>query len=248
MQLRRIGMTGVITVMCGVVPTESYAQQEAPKNLQYFPEDMTRAEVVSEMRQFSFALGVRCQYCHVGGDGVSFEGVVFESDDDPDKRKARYMLQMVDELNQNLLPMMADRDEPNAMISCKTCHRGAPKPALLTEVLRTTLDTEDSEAAVAQYRQLREGEGMAGRYDFGEWEMNSFADELAAEDRPRDAIAMYELNLEFHPESGSIILALARLHEGIDETDAAIGYYERALEMRPGDPRLTAKLEELRGG
>jgi hypothetical protein len=41
------------------------------------------------MRHFSFALDVRCQYCHLGGDGVSFDGVVFESDDDPDKVKAK---------------------------------------------------------------------------------------------------------------------------------------------------------------
>jgi tetratricopeptide (TPR) repeat protein len=240
------GATVVATVGMGF--PEDVDAQEGPKNLQFYPEDMSRADVVSEMRQFSFALGVRCQYCHVGGDGQSFEGVVFESDEDPDKRKARYMLQMVEDLNQSLLPNMAGRDEPNAVISCKTCHRGAPKPALLTEVLRTTLDAEGAAAAVTQYRDLRENEGLAGRYDFGEWEMNSFADDLTREERPRDAIAVYELNLEFYPESGSIILALAQLHEQIEDLEGAIGYYERALELRPGDPRVLERLEALRRG
>ncbi|MDX1747672.1 MAG: hypothetical protein R3324_17190, partial [Halobacteriales archaeon] len=68
-----------------------------PVNLQVLPSDLSRDSVVQIMRGFSFALGVRCQYCHIGGDGVSFEGVVFENDDDPDKVKARAMLAMVDD-------------------------------------------------------------------------------------------------------------------------------------------------------
>ena len=48
------------------------------------------------MREFSFALNVRCQYCHTGGDGISFEGVNFASDEKPAKVKARAMLRMVD--------------------------------------------------------------------------------------------------------------------------------------------------------
>src|SRR3954454_4784689 len=55
----------------------SRAQSQAPwngENLQYFPKDISRERLTQRMREFSFALGVRCQYCHAGGDGVSFEG------------------------------------------------------------------------------------------------------------------------------------------------------------------------------
>src|SRR5688572_29248204 len=69
------------------------------ENLQYFPKDIARDSLVQTMRGFSFALGVRCQYCHAGGDGVSFQGVNFASDDKPTKRNARFMLRMVDSLN-----------------------------------------------------------------------------------------------------------------------------------------------------
>ena len=37
--------------------------------------------LIQRMREFSFALGVRCQHCHAGGNGVSLEGVSFKSDD-----------------------------------------------------------------------------------------------------------------------------------------------------------------------
>ena len=60
--------------------------------------------------------------------------------------------------------------------------------------------------------------------------------------------AIYELNLEFYPRSSGILFGVAQLYEEIDDTEAAIGYYERVLELRPGDPTVTARLEALRGG
>ena len=39
------------------------------ENLQHFPKDITREQLTQRMREFSFALGVRCQYCHAGGNG-----------------------------------------------------------------------------------------------------------------------------------------------------------------------------------
>ena len=72
---------------------------DAFTNLQVLPEDISRNSLVQIMRGFSFTLGVRCQYCHVGGDGISFEGVAFDKDDDEDKCKARFMMRMVETLN-----------------------------------------------------------------------------------------------------------------------------------------------------
>lgn len=252
MRGRRMGIgvvvgVGLLLALLVVAPPEVQARQEAPVNLQYFPADMSRGEVVQIMRQFSFALGVRCQYCHVGGDGRSFEGVVFESDEDPDKVKARFMLRMVETLNESMLPLMAQRDEPVSEITCKTCHRGLAKPALLTEVLRATMDAEGADAAVAEYHDLRETAGMAGRFDFGEWEVNTLADRLTAEERYEDAIAIYELNLEFYPESVSILFSLGGLYERIDDTEAALGYYERVLELMPGNTQAQGRIDALRG-
>ena len=78
--------------------TTSAAQSPPPwkgENLQYFPKDISRERLIQRMREFSLALDVRCQYCHTGGDGVSFDGVSFASDDKAAKIKARTMLRMV---------------------------------------------------------------------------------------------------------------------------------------------------------
>lgn len=241
----------VVLVLVGMAGgTEVSAQEEAEQpleNLQFFSPEIGRDSLIQVMRRFSLDLGVRCQYCHVGGDGVSFEGVDFTSDDDPDKRKARFMLRMVQTLNHGMLPLMADRDEPTAEVGCKTCHRGAPKPALLTELLRAELDAGGPDSTVALYRTLREQAGTAGRYDFGEWEVNLLAERLAREGRIPDAITIYEINLEQYPTSLSIILALGSLYEEVGDADRAVTYYERALELDPQNGRAAARLEALRG-
>jgi hypothetical protein len=64
-------------------------QPQAPwkgKNLKYFPADITRDALTQRMREFSFALGVRCQYCHAGGNGITFDGVDFPSDEKTAKK------------------------------------------------------------------------------------------------------------------------------------------------------------------
>jgi hypothetical protein len=81
----------------GQTPSASQPPWKA-KNLQFYPADITRDVLTQRMREFSFALNVRCQYCHAGGDGVSFDGVDFASDDKPAKKKARAMLKMTDEI------------------------------------------------------------------------------------------------------------------------------------------------------
>jgi len=214
-------------------------------NLQFHPPDLTRAELMTVMRNFSFALNVRCQHCHVGGDGVSFEGVEFDKDS-PNKEKARFMLRMTKNLNENILTGIPDRDQPALEIQCKTCHRGQSKPMLLSQEMRASLDSDGAEAAVARYRELRNDFERAGAFDFGEWEVNTLAEVLAQEGRPRDAIAIYELNAEFHADSSSIALSLGNLYETVEDKEAAIRSYERALELRPNLERAQKRLEALR--
>ena len=180
-------------------------------NLQALPKDISRDSLVQTMRRFALSLNVRCQYCHVGGDGQSFTGVDFASDADPDKLKARFMLRMVDSLNRQVLPRLPGASANPVRIECKTCHRGAAQPLLLTQLLERVRIDSGIATALLQYRKLRQEEGLAGRYDFTEWEMNLWAERLAAAGNPEAAIAVYELNREFFPESAAIRGALQRL-------------------------------------
>ena len=50
------------------------------KNLKVFPQDITRAQLLSNMKLFSQSLGVRCTYCHVGTEGQPLSTFDFASD------------------------------------------------------------------------------------------------------------------------------------------------------------------------
>jgi Photosynthetic reaction centre cytochrome C subunit len=214
-------------------------------NLKVLPPGIARDSLIQVMRGFSLQLGVRCQYCHVGGDGQSFAGVQFAKDDSPHKRRARFMLRMVDSLNRSVMPNLPDLNGRTPLrIECKTCHRGAASPALLTQRLERVRDSAGVDAAVAEYRRLKADNGSAGRYDFGEWEMNLWGERLGRSNKEEDAIRVYELNLESFPQSGSILGALGQLYEPRDKAKS-LDYYRRALVLQPRNQELQRRIERL---
>lgn len=253
----RLGIVGTavlataLLASVSVPATPAAAQMQIPDeftNLHYFPRDISKDSLVQVMRGFSFALGVRCSYCHarVEGDaGLEFD---FASDDDANKRKARWMLQLVDELNEEILPEMLDRDTPATSVQCVTCHHGLSKPQTLQMVLWDAIEMEGPDAAVDLYGELREEYYGLGAYDFGERAMSELARQLGAADRDEAAIAMLLVNEEHHPESPSIQYMLGGLYEKTGDTEAAVARYERTLEIDPDHQGAQARLEALRGG
>ena len=230
-----------------VAPAAVSAQiPEKFENLRYFPKDIPRDSLIQQMRGFSFALGVRCQYCHTGGDGISFVGVDFKSDEKLAKRKARYMLSMRDTINLRLLPALPERSAPGLDVQCVTCHRGLARPFTLEGALARTLERQGIDSAVAQYRRFRTPETMvAGKWDFSEWSMNELARKLGERGKTAEAIAMLELNQEFYPQSPSIDLMIAELHRERGEKDKAVARYRMVLQKAPNNPQAKQRLQEL---
>jgi hypothetical protein len=218
------------------------------ENLQVLPKDIKREALVQRMREFSLSLNVRCQYCHTGGDGISFDGVDFKSDDKSAKKKARQMMRMVEEINTKLLTAVPDRVEPAVRVDCVTCHHGLAVPRTLAQTLTETIAKEGAPAAAAQYRKLRETTMTNGRYDFGEWSMNELARSLKEKGDTASAIAMLELNGEFFPKSQAIDMFLGEMHRERGERDKAIARYKLALEKNPKAEEARKRLAELEAG
>jgi hypothetical protein len=101
------------------------ASPAPPKNLQVFPKNITRAELISNMRFFSQSLGVRCTFCHVGAEGQPMSTFDFASDSKKEKLTARKMLTMVQRINQQDFGVT---DPKKLRVTCFTCHRGSPHP------------------------------------------------------------------------------------------------------------------------
>ena len=96
------------------------------KNLQVFPKNISRPELLSNMKFFAQSLGVRCTFCHVGTDGQPLSTFDFASDAKKEKLMARKMLAMVHRINAEDFHVT---DFSKVKVTCFTCHRGSTKPA-----------------------------------------------------------------------------------------------------------------------
>lgn len=200
------------------------------------------------MREFSFALDVSCQSCHAGGDGTSFDGVVFESDDKPAKKTARAMLRMMTTLNESVLPSIETRRTPPVTITCAICHRGLPRPMTLETELVSVIDRDGIDAAVARYRDLRENTPVLGLFRMDEWSMNEVARVLVEGGKLEAAVAMLELNGEYYPQSTAVDQQLAELYLRQGDRAKAIARLEAALVKEPGNARIKQRLDQIKAG
>ena len=119
------GISVAVAQAAQPAPATPAAAPPPPKNLQVFPKDISRADLISNMRFFSQSLGVRCTFCHVGIEGQPPSTFDFASDAKKEKVTARKMLVMAHRINSQDFGIQAP-GEPK--VTCFTCHRGSTKP------------------------------------------------------------------------------------------------------------------------
>jgi photosynthetic reaction center cytochrome c subunit len=93
------------------------------KNIQVL-KDIPADQVIPSMQFITAALGVECEFCHVGNAG-KFE---FDKDDKDEKKTAREMMQMMFAINKNNF-------DGKRGVTCNTCHRGSPHPQAIPAIL-----------------------------------------------------------------------------------------------------------------
>lgn len=241
-------VAAALTVPASTLAPRAAAAQEEFTNLQVFPEDISRPELMGAMRGFAMALGVRCTHCHVDGEGVPFAERDWASDEKPAKEKARAMLRMVQAINGEYLAQLPDRRGPNVAVTCATCHGGVRRPEAIDRVVERLIDEEGIDFAEERYRALREEYYGSRAYDFGEQPLVELATRLARGERGAEAERALLLNLEFHPESAQSMAGLGQLAEAAGDTDRAIEWYRKALEIQPENRQVQRRLRQLTGG
>jgi tetratricopeptide (TPR) repeat protein len=220
-------------LMVGALPARAQVPDEFT-NLQFYAKDISKAELVENMRQFCFALGVRCTHCHVPREDDPQRVADFASDDPVAKRKARAMLEMVRAINGTHLAELPERSEPTVTVSCATCHGGVTVPIAVEDRMARVRESDGMDAALAEYRELREQHLGRKAYDFGTRPLLNLAERLAAEDAPADAAAVLVLGAELHPDSGEIRFTLARAWQAAGRDEEALAAYGKVIEMAPG--------------
>ncbi len=91
-----------------------------------------------------------------------------------------------------------------------TCHRGVAIPRQLSDIVSQTMKEKGTDAAIAQYRELRMQYFGRQAYDFGEGTLVAIAQQKS-NSKPTDAIALLQLNLEFSPRSAATYAAIAHM-------------------------------------
>ena len=108
-------------VMKSIAGRENEPADQVFKNVQVL-KGLTAAQLVDVMdKQYSTALSWNCTNCH----RFAAQGN-FASDTSADKRRARFMQQMTNDINTAELPKLYPRDTPK--VTCATCHRGYNEP------------------------------------------------------------------------------------------------------------------------
>ena len=219
----------------GMTAQPSKAQfPEKFTNLKVLPKDITKQQLQSLMRSFSFALGERCQYCHVEKPDTQKFELDFAADDKEPKRTARLMLEMVGGINRDYLAKLSRT--PPVEAQCITCHHGLAKPRTLNSVLAETIEQKGLEAAAAQYRELRTKYYGGAQYDFGETPLNLLTESLLAQKKTKEAVAVMELSFDAnHPDSVWSYHMLAMAHQANGQTDKALADFRKVVELHPDD-------------
>lgn len=233
--MSRMHRSSRIMLLLGLAfTTPAAAAAQVPErftNLQVLPDTISRSALTAQMRGFSFALGVRCSYCHAVSDALNQPSDDFAADTKPTKARAREMMRMVRDLNDVYLARLPERRTPNVGVACATCHGGVPRPEALNDLLHRVATARGIDSAMATYASLREEFFGSRAYDFGSRTMFQLAAQLVTEGRHRDAIPVYRRILEDEPRSTEAMLNLGAAHVAVADTAEAIRVYQRAVEV-----------------
>ena len=249
---RMMAILALLTSATAAGTTPASAQGQIPErfeNLQVLPKDIARDSLQSVMRGFTAALGVRCAYCHVEREDTQPpQNMDYKADDKANKKKARFMLKMVQNLNGTVLAELPERSDPAIDVTCATCHHGQSRPRTLQAVLAEVIQGQGIDAAVTRYRALRERFYGRDVYDFGAASLIGLAAELTASGKADDALRMLELDLEFYPTDANLTFALGETYREKGDNAKALEFYRKTLEIQPNNRRAQQMIQRLGGG
>lgn len=231
--------------------TMSFSQQwkwpDKPANAKVLPPDITADRLHETMDGYREALGVRCNFCHVGEDGKPFSAFDFVSDQLPMKNITREMIRMTNSINAQVKEVFKGGTETPVEVTCTTCHRGSPIPDRIEDLLWKKYELKGIKEAATLYREMRRIYYGSFTYDFREHVLLGVAQRCEREKKQiDDAIVLTELNTEFFPESSRTLNQLASLYIEKKEPEKAKPLIAKVLSMDPNN-RFAKRLQEMIG-
>src|SRR4051794_29699661 len=247
---RFLGLATAIVAVSGAVAaaqagavtgTAQVAPPPAMTNLQIFPKDTPRPQVLATMQAFTQSLGVQCNYCHVQeGRGGRND---MASDEKPTKKAARGMMTLAREINAKLPEAVGKGAEATTRVGCATCHRGVPIPKQIADIVT---DAGSATAGLAKYKELRDKVYGGQSYDFSEGSLLVIAQRANQANKADDALAYLNANLEYYPKSARTYAAMGQVKNAKGDKPGAIAALEKAVELDPNNAQAKAQLENVK--
>ncbi len=110
-------------------------------------------------------------------------------------------------------------------------------------VLFKTIQEKDVDAAIKQYRELKATQPDA--YDFSEDEFIGLGYGLLRMKKVPDAIEIFKLSVEVYPQSYNTYDSLAEAYMDHGDKELAIKYYQKSIEINPGNTNGIERLKKL---
>jgi hypothetical protein len=216
-------------------------------NVKVIPKNTPVIQVIGMMRNFAGALGVRCQFCHVGQEGMPLDQFDFAKDEKRTKLTARQMMRMVEDINRRLdtLPEH-EKMTSHIEVTCKTCHRGVNQPMPLEQLIQEAAQSSGGvDSAARAYRALRERYYGRAAYDFGEPTLDVAALRLAGAHKFEAAFAMLNLNESQFPGSSNAATYRGNINLVKGDTTAAIAAFREAVKRDSTNGEAQNRLRQL---
>jgi predicted Zn-dependent protease len=126
-------------------------------------------------------------------------------------------------------------------LRCATCHRGLPVPKVTVDALTETTTKSGVTAAIQQYKELRKQ-----AIDFNEASLVAYANTLVDANKPDDALALLQANLELDPNHVPTYVIMSQAYARKNDKENQIKNLEKAVQLAPNDQQLKRQLEELK--
>jgi hypothetical protein len=123
-----IALTAGLTIAALAQDKGKKREDRKATNLTMLPKNISHDSLMAVMKEYSYSLGVHCEFCHVKS-ATDEKHLDFASDDNGKKKVARYMMKMTADINKKYFAE-ENYNSTKLMVSCYTCHRGHEEPEM----------------------------------------------------------------------------------------------------------------------
>jgi hypothetical protein len=113
----------------------------------------------------------------------------------------------------------------------------------IAQTLSATIASSGIDAAAKQYQELKAA--APATYNFNEDELNNLGYQLIRKNKFKEAIRIFQMNVEAYPKSGNTYDSLAEGYMDDGDKAQAVANYEKSLQVNPKNRNAVVMLQKL---